>query len=449
MDGVTSAAAIATIIQVGAQVLQICYQYIAAVHDAPKDIRRVVSEVGSLNVVLQELEFLIKKISGNDDDDASSSQHSALLKSFIAANGPFQTCESALEELKKILGSSRRWKPGRRLMWPMEDKDVRRLLSVVEQQKITFILALSIDDTRIGHGVEEKLDEATRLLKEITLKDTTGQILAWLSPMEPYEAHKAARLKHEHTPTTGTWLINSDKFESLLKRPSEVLWLHGIMGSGKTVLCSLMIEQVLAHCELAAKYTCIYYYIDSNDIRKQTVSALLRSLIVQLIDEEDSLQEIKAARDKHGNGREQPSNATLLSLFLSLAGKYEKMYIVVDALDECLDAQEMLDFIRKIRDKSPEHLSMILTSQTTWRNAQDLDQLASLDIRITDDVIMPDIQVYILNRIQHNPRMEQLPKPTKDNIITRLAQGAEGMYVASKGSFVLFQIILFAAADPC
>ena len=59
-DPLSATASIMAVIQISGAVLLACYQYIGAVHDAPADIHRVISEVGSLKVVLIDLKTMAK-----------------------------------------------------------------------------------------------------------------------------------------------------------------------------------------------------------------------------------------------------------------------------------------------------------------------------------------------------------------------------------------------------
>ena len=49
-----------------------------------------------------------------------------------------------------------------------------------------------------------------------------------------YWDHDQARQRH--VGRTGEWFRGSDDFKSWLRQPNSFIWLHGISGSGKTVL---------------------------------------------------------------------------------------------------------------------------------------------------------------------------------------------------------------------
>ncbi|PMD13353.1 hypothetical protein NA56DRAFT_424133 [Hyaloscypha hepaticicola] len=73
------------------------------------------------------------------------------------------------------------------------------------------------------------------------IKATKSEIIKWLAPVDPRANQEAARKKHEEQ--TGRWFTEGENFSNWLEQPNSLLWLHGIPGSGKTILCSEIIEQ--------------------------------------------------------------------------------------------------------------------------------------------------------------------------------------------------------------
>ncbi|CAD6586845.1 MAG: hypothetical protein ASARMPREDX12_002532 [Alectoria sarmentosa] len=63
-DPLTTSASIIAVIQISSAVISLCYQYVTSAADAPKAINWVISEVGSLKVVLEELKALENTWSG-------------------------------------------------------------------------------------------------------------------------------------------------------------------------------------------------------------------------------------------------------------------------------------------------------------------------------------------------------------------------------------------------
>jgi hypothetical protein len=109
-----------------------------------------------------------------------------------------------------------------------------------------------------------------------------SKILRWLSPLDPAVNHLAACSRHE--PGTGNWLLGSDDFRNWLDAKSSFLWIQGIAGSGKTVLCSTLIEtiQTWHSSSNALDVSLGYFYFDFNDDEKRSALGAFRSIIAQI-----------------------------------------------------------------------------------------------------------------------------------------------------------------------
>jgi DNA replication protein DnaC len=64
---------------------------------------------------------------------------------------------------------------------------------------------------------------------------------------DPSTNHNAARKKHK--PTTGKWFLESEQFVSWMHGRITSIWLHGIPGTGKTILSSTIIDRIDTSCK--------------------------------------------------------------------------------------------------------------------------------------------------------------------------------------------------------
>jgi hypothetical protein len=68
----------------------------------------------------------------------------------------------------------------------------------------------------------------------------------WLSAAEPSSNYQQALKLRQHN--TGLWLLKSGQYQAWKTDPASFLWIHGIPGSGKTILSSTILEEVLRPC---------------------------------------------------------------------------------------------------------------------------------------------------------------------------------------------------------
>jgi len=96
-------------------------------------------------------------------------------------------------------------------------------------------------------------------IQTIVMSQKHDGIIRWLNASDPSSNHELARKKPE--PTSGEWFINSDGFKSWTESTNKFLWLLGIPGAGKTILCSTIIEHVKALCSTNSAYQiCIFLF---------------------------------------------------------------------------------------------------------------------------------------------------------------------------------------------
>jgi hypothetical protein len=92
-----------------------------------------------------------------------------------------------------------------------------------------------------------------------------------------------------------------------------------------------------------------YFYFDFNDGKKQRHESLIRSLIVQLSTQNEKYTEALHALYSHSqSGKYQPSYDGLVGTLQSMLQSYPKTYIILDALDECTDREELLTFLQEV-----------------------------------------------------------------------------------------------------
>ncbi|KAI1178554.1 hypothetical protein F4777DRAFT_76186 [Nemania sp. FL0916] len=75
----------------------------------------------------------------------------------------------------------------------------------------------------------------------------------WLSLSDEAEKlqamiHQQSRENHK-IKSTGSWFIDSDKFQNWLRGNSRFMWVHGPMGCGKSVLFFLATEVIRELCK--------------------------------------------------------------------------------------------------------------------------------------------------------------------------------------------------------
>lgn len=296
------------------------------------------------------------------------------------------------------------WK---RLNWKPEDID--ELRSRINTN-VTFLNAFNGRLTR---------DSVAKLVRHQENRDWQD-ILNWLTPTDyAPQQHDFITRRQEGT---GQWLLDSAEFKAWVETDKQTLFCPGIPGAGKTILSSVVVEELIARFHNNKSIGLAYLYCNFRRQDEQKIDDLLASLLKQLIQELSSVPDsVKTLYDQHTNNRTRPSLDEIFKTLNSVITYYSRVYIVVDALDECQCRSTFLPNIFSLQAKTGAKLF------TTSRPIPDIKEFfkgcLSLEILASDE----DVGKYL------NGRMSQLPtfvlrKPElQEEITTQIIQAVEGM----------------------
>lgn len=109
----------------------------------------------------------------------------------------------------------------------------------------------------------------------------------------------------------------------------------------------------------------------------------------------------------------------------SVARQFSKVILIIDALDECTNR---MDFFREIKwFRTLEKVNLLVTSREEFDIKFEFEGLPSLMINPTN--IAGDIEMYIINEIERQPKLQRLKQTMKSQIIRSLMEQADGMFV--------------------
>lgn len=125
------------------------------------------------------------------------------------------------------------------------------------------------------------------------------------------------------------------------------------------------------------------------------------------------------------NGHQQPSRQGLVDTLKSILGLFPKTYIILDALDECTDREELLVLIEEINRWGA--VQILATSRKEKDIEEALHPLVTCQICIQDAQIDNDIKLYIRHRLQNDSKLKKWPLKVQREIEESLMAGANGM----------------------
>ncbi|KAF5979002.1 multiple ankyrin repeats single kh domain-containing protein [Fusarium bulbicola] len=251
------------------------------------------------------------------------------------------------------------------------------------------------------------------------------KIERWLKP--PRSSTNVAKAKKRRHDGTGLWFIQSPEFAEFKAGSRKHLWLHGLAGCGKTVLSSQILDDLSAMDGIIT----LVHYFDFNDVEKQSLDGLLRSLAFQLYQHggQDASVKLYELFKSCGDGSKDHGESQLESCINSMLSTVDRVFILIDALDECKSRDSLLSWIGRF---TVENVQFLLTARPEEDIQPQVIRLFGKDNCLSLDKIAVngDIKAYVRFVLDKNPRfMEKgLSKELRNEICTKVGDGADGMF---------------------
>ncbi|KAF8258103.1 hypothetical protein EI94DRAFT_1193553 [Lactarius quietus] len=259
-------------------------------------------------------------------------------------------------------------------------------------------------------AMQEVANELNKMRRDHLQKDTRS----WISPPDPSKNHIIAR--RIHSSESAVWFTHGHTFEKW-NIMGGLLWVHGKPGSGKSILCSSVIEEAKT-LQKAGLGIVAYYYFDFRDTAKQDARGLLSSLVSQLSANSNVFYDILShLYSGHDAGSKLPDDHALtqcLKDMLRFPGQ-PPIYIIVDALDECPDSsgapsprEVVLALFEDIVKSHLLNLRICVTSRPEVDIEKVLAPLVSYSVSLHDEAGQKqDIADYISSAIRSDRKMQK------------------------------------------
>jgi hypothetical protein len=322
-------------------------------------------------------------------------------------------------------------------------------------------------DTFIARGNARQIGHVNNVYNGPTHQyfDTRGplehsSVLEWLWPRSPDPhspiAASFAKQGSIHNSATDArkgqpepWLLSRRKYHEWLNGDSGCLWVRGkgeriltipnrpliaTVGCGKTVLFSAIIRQIQG---LQPSQRLGYYYCRFQNDNSEELSLILRRWLVQTCDRANVP---KALQDVHKTCHqyypptepttEELEEALLESLRTYTETSHQKVYLLVDALDELTidDGQnvEVLDMLCRLSDARLPNVHLLAVSRD-WPEIGEYLMPSFNELEIDYNAVDEEIRAFVPRAIASSPRLRRQSQETKVRIENRLVEQANGM----------------------
>ena len=181
-----------------------------------------------------------------------------------------------------------------------------------------------------------------------------------------------------------------------------------------------------------------YYYFDFRDVNKQKPRSFIASILTQLSAYSEPCCDIIFRLDStHENGTRKPSTGVLINCLKEVLKVVAHLpaYIIVDALDECLNTSGLptsravlLDLLKDLVDLHLPNLHICVTSRLQIDIKIVLEPLASSIVSLHDESgQQKDISDYVSNFVYSDRRMQRWGDKDKEFVIENISEKVDGM----------------------
>ncbi|OBT73411.1 hypothetical protein VF21_08109 [Pseudogymnoascus sp. 05NY08] len=449
--GLAVATSIITVIDTTCKVVAIGWRCYREIKTAPKELVEVMSELMSLQGIL------------NTPHSHLSTSHDHNSKDFLALevlnqpDGVLAACAVVLQDVFRIIEGLEKKKFSSVIAAATSGQKFLEAKRRIERLKSLLMLALFSDYITLSHAIKEHLhlafgelkhgqekihcellnidnritklslasDEITSSRKVKHEADQYYETLHWLSTVA-FEANHSNACKLQQ-PGTGIWLIEGKDFSEWAKKDHSTFWLHAIPGAGKTILCSTVIEQLQSQSQPIANKpeqpsisTVVYFYFDFRNSEQQHTEGMLCSLLGQLAKKLTEIPEEMCALWKiYKEKKGRPSPEELLGILTLVIQKYfHKVYVVLDALDECSERQILLPILHQLIDS--KCASIFLTSRSEHDFQKSLSEVSIYSAAIESADVALDVELFVKRQIKSIESLRDLNVDLQNEIVQQL-----------------------------
>ncbi|KAJ7227586.1 hypothetical protein B0H12DRAFT_1193209 [Mycena haematopus] len=268
-----------------------------------------------------------------------------------------------------------------------------------------------------------------RILNKVHDMAVNEKLEKWLrSP--PDMAQKQHDMQKFRKEGTGCWFLDGSAFVNWQDYPGS-LWIQGTSGTGKSVLSSTVIDKLIGDRQLfkdLRKSSAVaFFYFDFATKDGRTVEAALRRIVLQL--SAQSTYPYRALKKQHDllNGQALPKYQDLRHILEDLLTELGRVYIVLDALDECDDSEldQLMDLVTKLWRWTHTPLHLLITSQprAAFTEAFETMPCVFLEAKLTEH----DIKHFIVTELRDNRKLKTWAH-CADGIVDRIVHKSNGMF---------------------
>ncbi|UPK91506.1 hypothetical protein LCI18_002441 [Fusarium solani-melongenae] len=236
----------------------------------------------------------------------------------------------------------------------------------------------------------------------------------WLTQQSghPFVAPRYHRINYSSKATlgTGAWILATEEFRKWKddSSPHHLLFMQGILGSGKSTLVSIIIGHLEKEYQKKQDIICVYLFLREGDSKAPSAVAIWTNLIIQLLQRQGPrgiAEDLRLEFDECEKDSSALHPSKYFNLFKAQAQTFRTVYLVIDGLDNCPNVRE--DSTQQLVLNTMKDLPSNVRSLLTSRTELPIHHLETSRILVVTSQ-RSDIEAYVKSRIENDAGLHRI-----------------------------------------
>ncbi|KAI1852914.1 hypothetical protein JX265_012942 [Neoarthrinium moseri] len=382
---------------------------------APDQFQHISSELRSLSFTLQDVDIFlyerdITELQQNKLREISTSCCS-LMQDIQRTLAKYSILKSAEVGVRKRV--KRAWQ---RVQW--EPDDIHELRTRITSN-IVLLNSLLSSYTR----------DVVAKLAERQTRQEHQELLDWLT-LTDFTTQQADLIRQRH-PETLQWLLTSAEYVNWITAHGDALFCHGIPGTGKTMLSSIVVDNLKERFKSDKAVGICYFYCNYRRHDEQQLDNFILSFLRQLVQCQSTIsEELQELRSQHQSDRTRPTLKKLTAVLQKVVETFSKVFIVVDAMDECQTSDDcrnlLISELRRLQ--ASVKVNLLVTSRPVPHIVTGFRDCTSIEVRASEE----DIGRYTNSYLQRLPGFVMRNPDLQKEIKSKIVETVDGMFLLAQ-----------------
>ena len=240
---------------------------------------------------------------------------------------------------------------------------------------------------------------------------------------------------------TVAWVFQNAQYRSWEEGDDTcLLWIKGGAGKGKTMMSIGLVDRLLEKQNASADASVVvtYFFCQNADYELNTTNAIVKGLIQQLFKQRKELGRLLQDLLWDENSRSTKGNKSqdLCGLFLEMVEqcKCRRLYVIVDALDECKDhgMTDFLELVVKMGLGQPSKVKWLFTSRPLEAARRILltgREQVQVSLELESANVTQAVEMYVRQKVEELDRVHSYGSTLRRDLEIELIKRAEGTFL--------------------